>query len=258
MPDAQQTQKTKWTFGRALNVANLVALLGVIFAAIDLVPKIGAYVVSARNAREAPDVSEPKLDKIKIIKTYPDGSALYYIPFVVVATNKSPEKVMITYSISQLFVGNRDDSELSLNEAGRLNPPPTPWGDATKGTIHWNEVAYDASFVDGGPPDAVRRFFAQPCATPSYNGRRRAPCFIETSPGAGLTGVLPAGADTNTDVRYYLRARPGGYVGVVVSWGIGAAVSSPSPDINLTYDFQELPSQNAGVTKPIGHHQLSS
>ncbi len=185
--------------------------------------------MAADAAAETPTVPSSILT-ITDVKTYPaDGSHLYDVVYSVATKNSASRPVTITYSIAELYVGvPRQDVSLGLRQGYALEEPPTPWDAAGPGAIDWTRVYYDASWVDGGPPPAVKAFFA-------------AHCLMDTSDGTGLTGALAPGDSTGTRPEFFVRAMPGDYIGVVVSYGLGDAVTSPSSNINLTEDYLRAP-----------------
>ena len=220
--------RSRWTFERWVAVCNLAALLvGATLAAIDWWPQYSSHRAAAAAASETPTVPSSRLS-IRDVQGFPHGSRLYDVVYDVATKNNAAQPVTITYSIAELYVGVRAEITPALHQGYPLNDMPTPWDASGTGGLVWTRAGYDASWVDGGPPVAVKNLFA-------------ARHLEDRSDGGGLTGSLAPGDSTATRVEFFVRARPGEYLGVVVSYGIGAAVRSPSPNINLTSDFARAP-----------------
>ena len=226
----------KWSFERTVAVANVTVLVvGAVLATIDWYPKWIADRAAARAGELTPTNPNGTL-RVVDTKTFPDGTHLYDISYQVNTKNISSRPITITYCISELYVGNFSGDPSKLHSVFLVNYPPTPWDDSGVGGVHWERVGFDASQISHNAPKAVSDFFAR-----HHYGN--------SSPGGGMTGVVAPGDTTGSRPEFILRARPDEYIGVVFSYGIGSAVSSPSPDINLLEEIQRL--DGAISSKPV-------
>ncbi len=232
-----QAKPKRWTFERAVAIINLVVLVvGATLTSVDWYPKWENDLFQARSNRQTPTIPAG-VQTITDVKSFPDGSHLYDITYTVVTRNTSPRPVSISYSIAELYVGALSSGDPDFHQAIEINDPPNPWDPAGHGQIAWTRVDYDASLIDGAAPPAVTTFLA-------------ARGLQNRSPGGGLTGALAPGDSTSDAPEFLVRARPGEYVSLVYSYGLGAAVTSPSPDINLLFEVARLPPGSSAASGP--------
>ena len=216
-----------WSFERWVAILNVIVLIiGSSLAWIEWFPKMTSEMHAARVGEQTPTTPASIL-KIVDTTTLPDGSHLYQIDYDVTVKNSSENPISISYSVALLYLGAADGKPPALNQALTLNDPPNPWDEAPKGGLNWRQVTYDASLIDGVPPAKVAAFLQQ-------HG------YLGATIGGGLTGVVAPGDTTGSTPRFILRAYPGQYVGLVLAYGLGDAVQSPSPNINLVSDIRRL------------------
>ena len=215
------------SFERWVAVLNVVVLLvGSTLAWFEWFPKMTSEMHAARVGEQTPTTPASTV-KIEDTGAMPDGSHLYQIDFDVTVKNSSDNPVSISYSVALLYLAAAGAKPPALDHALTLNDPPNPWDESPKGGLDWRQITYDASLIDGKTPAKVEAFFHQH----GYVGATR---------GGGLTGVVAPGDTTGSTPRFILRAYPGQYVGLVLAYGLGDAVQSPSPNINLVSDIRRL------------------
>ena len=227
----------RWSFERIVAVTNLVVLcVGATLTSVDWYPKWKNDLFQARTNSQTPTIPAG-VQTIIDVKPFADGSHLYDVTYTVVTRNTSPRPVRVSYSIAELYVGALSLREPDFHQAMEVNDPPNPWDAMGHGEIDWKRIDYDASVIDGGAPAQVARFFARG----GYQNR---------SPGGGLTGALAPGDSTSDAPEFLVRARPGEYVSLVYSYGLGDAVTSPSPNINLLFEVARLPAETPAESTP--------
>jgi hypothetical protein len=226
-PQAAPPTKTPWTLERTLGVLNLsLIIIAGILAAIGWFPKWGEEKLAYAARLQTPTV--PSSDfKVSDLGSFKDGTHCYNVEYNVSTKNQSDRAVSITYSVAELYLGDRQLIPLQASQAYEMNDPPNLWDASGHGQINWHLITYDASQIDGGAPKEVVAFFAQLRLS-------------NLSPGGGMTGVLSPGDATGEDPQFIVRAHPEQYVGLSVSYGIDNETKSPSPKINLTSDFKHF------------------
>jgi hypothetical protein len=86
--------------------------------------------------------------------------------------------------------------------------------------------------IDGGAPASVEWFLK---------------AYGKVTAGGPMTGILSPGGSTGESPHFMAQAKPEEYVAVVVSYGIGSAVKSPSVletgPRNTASDMRKLPDE---------------
>lgn len=220
--------RESWSIERRLSVINIgLVIVVAVLTIVGWFPKWGMDRLAYAAHLQTPTVPQSNLT-VKDLGDLGDGTHCYDVNYSVNTKNQSDRPVRITYAIAELYIGEVHFNPLRDGEAYEINGPPNPWDPIAYGQIRpWRRVTYDASQIDGGAPDKVKRFFDQ-------HG------LEDRSPGGGMTGIVAPGDSTGEAPHFIVRAKPRDYIGAVVAYGIDDATASPSPKINQTTDVKHL------------------
>lgn len=218
---------------RIAPIANLVILIGsgiwAVFQWYSFKDEYQSYILRQQKVEtEAAEQKPLEINSDMSIaerQKFSDGTHLYNITFPVDVRNLSKSQLTVSYTITEVYIGNAAAADLKPGGVAIVNGPPDPWHVQENGPITWTRQAYEASIADGDSDEKMSKWMHSQ---------------FDVIGNDGLTAVLSTGEKTWYEPEYLVRAMPNQYVAVVVSFGINDSIDVKSPNVATLYEVQRF------------------